>query len=144
MPVRSAEAAAAFDELTRSRRDRDLVQQGKFDWPNTFRTARFIPAVDYVNANRHRSLAVRRWEALFSGPNAVDVIVTPTFAASLNQLVATNLTGHPAVVVPHGFRDDGTPVADTLGPQPSQCSEETGTALAVREQRVRLRGQETD
>jgi Asp-tRNA(Asn)/Glu-tRNA(Gln) amidotransferase A subunit family amidase len=112
--ILTAEAAAAFDGLTRSRRDRELVQQGKFDWPNTFRTARFIPAVDYVNANRHRTLAVRRWEALFSGPNAVDVIVTPTFAAGLNQLVATNLTGHPAVIVPHGFRDDGTPVSITF------------------------------
>lgn len=109
-----AEAAAAFDELTRTRRDRELVQQGKFDWPNTFRTARFIPAVDYVNANRHRTLAVRRWEALFTGPDAVDVIVTPTFAAGLSQLVATNLTGHPAVIVPHGFRDDGTPVSITF------------------------------
>ncbi|HEY0777924.1 MAG TPA: amidase [Gemmatirosa sp.] len=109
--ILTAEAAAAFDELTRSRRDRLLVQQGRFDWPNTFRTARFIPAVDYVNANRHRTLAVQRWEALFSGPGAVDVIVTPTFAAGLTQLIATNLTGHPSVIVPHGFRDDGTPVS---------------------------------
>ncbi len=109
-----AEGAAAFDELTRTRRDRELVQQGRDDWPNAFRTARFIPAVDYINANRHRTLAVRRWEALFAGPNAVDVIVTPTFAAGLNQLVATNLTGHPAVILPHGFRDDGTPVSLTF------------------------------
>ena len=109
--ILTAEAAAAFDELTRTRRDRQLVQQGRFDWPNTFRTARFIPAVDYINANRHRTVAVQRWEALFSGPNAVDVIVTPTFTAGLTQLVATNLTGHPSVIVPHGFRDDGTPVS---------------------------------
>jgi len=112
--ILTAEAAAAFDDLTRTRRDRELVQQGKFDWPNTFRTARFIPAVDYINANRHRTLAVQRWEALFSGPGAVDVIVTPTGAAGLNQLVATNLTGHPAVILPHGFRDDGTPVSITF------------------------------
>lgn len=112
--ILTAEAAAAFDDLTRTRRDRELVQQGKFDWPNTFRTARFIPAVDYINANRHRTLAVRRWEALFSGPNAVDVIVTPTSAGGLAQLVATNLTGHPAVILPHGFRDDGTPVSITF------------------------------
>ena len=109
--ILTAEAAAAFDELTRTRRDRLLVQQGRFDWPNTFRTARFIPAVDYINANRHRTVAVQRWEALFSGPNAVDVIVTPTFAAGLTQLVATNLTGHPSVILPHGFRNDGTPVS---------------------------------
>src|SRR6266480_1528253 len=57
--VLSAEAAASFDELTRSDRDKELVQQGKFDWPNSFRTSRFIPAVDYVNANRLRSIAIQ-------------------------------------------------------------------------------------
>ena len=95
-----AEAAAAFDELTRSGRDKLLVQQTPRDWANTFRTARFIPAVDYVNANRARTLAIRKWHELFQ---TVDVIVTPTNAAG--QLVATNLTGHPAVIVPSGFRD---------------------------------------
>ena len=44
----------------------------------------------------------------------VDVIVTPTSVANLSQLVATNLTGHPAVFVPNGFRDDGTPVSLTF------------------------------
>jgi len=112
--ILTAEAAAAFDELTRSDRDKELVQQGKGDWANTFRTARFIPAVDYVNANRLRSVAMQKWDELF---RTVDVIVTPTSAANLSQLVATNLTGHPAVIVPNGFRDDGTPVSLTfLGP----------------------------
>ena len=112
--VLTAEAAAAFDELTRSGRDRELVQQGKGDWANTFRTARFIPAVDYVNAMRARTLAIRAWDDLMS---RFDVVVTPTGAANLWQLVATNLTGHPAVIVPNGFRDDGTPVSLTfLGP----------------------------
>ena len=106
-----AEAAAAFDELTRSNRDAELVQQGPGDWANTFRWSRFIPAVDYINANRHRTLAMQRWAALFRD---VDVIVTPTSAADLSQLVATNLTGHPAVILPHGFRDDGTPVSLTF------------------------------
>jgi Asp-tRNA(Asn)/Glu-tRNA(Gln) amidotransferase A subunit family amidase len=109
--ILSAEAAAAFDELTRSDRDNLLVQQGKSDWPNSFRTSRFIPAVDYVNANRVRSIAIRKWDELM---NTVDVIVTPTGAANLSQLVATNLTGHPAVIVPNGFRDDGTPVSLTF------------------------------
>ena len=109
--ILTAEAGAAFDELTRSDRDKELVQQGKFDWPNTFRTARFIPAVDYVNANRVRSLAIRKWDDLMK---TVDVIVTPTGAANLSQLVATNLTGHPAVILPNGFRDDGTPVSLTF------------------------------
>ena len=109
--ILSAEAAAAFDELTRSDRDKELVQQGKFDWPNSFRTSRFIPAVDYVNANRVRTLAIQQWDDLM---RKVDVIVTPTGAANLSQLVATNLTGHPAVIVPNGFRDDGTPVSLTF------------------------------
>jgi Asp-tRNA(Asn)/Glu-tRNA(Gln) amidotransferase A subunit family amidase len=109
--ILNAEAAAAFDELTRSDRDKELVQQGKFDWPNSFRTSRFIPAVDYVNANRLRSIAIQKWDELM---RSVDVIVTPTGAANLNQLVATNLTGHPAVILPNGFRDDGTPVSLTF------------------------------
>jgi len=109
--ILSAEAAASFDELTRSDRDKLLVQQGKFDWPNSFRTSRFIPAVDYVNANRLRSIAILLWDDLMG---KVDVIVTPTNAANLSQLVATNLTGHPAVIIPNGFRDDGTPVSLTF------------------------------
>jgi Asp-tRNA(Asn)/Glu-tRNA(Gln) amidotransferase A subunit family amidase len=112
--ILTAEAAAAFDALTRSGRDRELVQQGRNDWANAFRTARFVPAVDYINANRHRAQAVRAWARLFEGPDAVDVIVTPTAAEGLTQLVATNFTGHPAVIVPHGFRADGTPVSLTF------------------------------
>lgn len=106
--VLRAEGAAAFDELTRSGRDKQMAQQGADAWPNTFRVARFIPAVEYVNANRARTLAMRAMEQTF---HDVDVVVTPTFGA---QLVATNLTGHPAVIVPNGFRDDGTPVSLTF------------------------------
>jgi Asp-tRNA(Asn)/Glu-tRNA(Gln) amidotransferase A subunit family amidase len=109
--ILTAEAAAAFDEMTRSDRDNLMVQQGKFDWPNTFRTARFIPAVDYVNANRVRTIAIKAWDDLMQ---KIDVIVTPTGAAGLSQLVATNLTGHPAVILPNGFREDGTPVSLTF------------------------------
>jgi Asp-tRNA(Asn)/Glu-tRNA(Gln) amidotransferase A subunit family amidase len=98
--VLTAEGAAAFDDLTRSGRDSQLVQQTPRDWANTFRTARFIPAVDYVNANRARTLAMQQWHTLFE---TVDVIITPTNVGS--QLVATNLTGHPAVIMPSGFRD---------------------------------------
>jgi Asp-tRNA(Asn)/Glu-tRNA(Gln) amidotransferase A subunit family amidase len=100
--VLTAEGAAAFDELTRSGRDKDLVQQGDFDWPNTFRVARFITAVDYVNANRARTIAIQRWADLMK---TVDVIVSPTSVAGPSQLTATNLTGHPAVILPHGFVD---------------------------------------
>lgn len=107
----TAEAAAAFDSLTRSNRDDELVQQSRNDWANTFRVARFIPAVDYINANRLRARAIAEWAKLFE---SVDVIVTPTSAAGFPQLVATNLTGHPAVILPHGFRADGTPVSLTF------------------------------
>lgn len=109
--ILTAEAAAAFDSLTRSNRDSELVQQSRNDWANTFRTARFIPAVDYINASRLRSRAIMEWDKLFE---TVDVIVTPTSVAGFPQLVATNLTGHPAVILPHGFRPDGTPVSLTF------------------------------
>jgi Asp-tRNA(Asn)/Glu-tRNA(Gln) amidotransferase A subunit family amidase len=97
--VLTAEGAAAFDELTRSGRDKELVQQTPRDWANTFRSARFIPAVDYVNANRARTLAMLEWHKLL---DSVDVIIAPTNGS---QLVATNLTGNPAVILPSGFRD---------------------------------------
>ncbi len=99
----SAEAAAAFDDLTRSGRDNLLTAQGPEDWPNQFRIARFYPAVEYVQANRARTLAVQQVSALF---NQVDIIVTPT---SGKQLVATNLTGHPALILPNGFRGPDAP-----------------------------------
>lgn len=109
--ILTAEAAAAFDTLTRENRDDLLVQQGAGAWPNTFRTARFISAVDYINANRARTQAMRLWNTLFAD---VDVIITPTQAMGLSQLMATNLTGHPAVILPHGFRENGTPVSITF------------------------------
>jgi Asp-tRNA(Asn)/Glu-tRNA(Gln) amidotransferase A subunit family amidase len=108
--ILSAEAGAAFDEITRTGRIDEMKRQGKNTWPTTFRAARFIPAVEYINANRARTLAMHAWAELFRG---VDVIVTPTFGTS--QLLATNLTGHPAVILPNGFREeDGTPVSITF------------------------------
>ena len=109
LPILSAEAAAAFDELTRSGRDKLLTAQGKNDWPNSFRSARFIPAVEYVNGNRARTLGMQAMAKLFE---QVDVIVSPTFGSS--QLVATNFTGHPALILPNGFRTDGTPTSMTF------------------------------
>lgn len=106
--VLDAEAAAAFDELTRSGRDKEMVEQGADAWPNTFRKARFIPAVEYVNANRVRTQAMQAMQQLMS---TVDVIVVPTNGM---QLTVTNLTGHPAVIIPNGFNDDGTPVSITF------------------------------
>ena len=102
-PLLTAEAAAAFDQLTMTGRDRLLTEQGPEDWPNDFRVARFYPAVEYIQANRARTLAVRQMAMLF---DRVDVIVTPT---SDTQLTATNLTGNPAVIVPNGLRGADAP-----------------------------------
>jgi Asp-tRNA(Asn)/Glu-tRNA(Gln) amidotransferase A subunit family amidase len=99
----TAEAAAAFDELTRSGRDKLLTAQSADDWPNTFRSARFIPAVEYIQASRARRLAMDAVAKVF---DTVDVIVAPTGS---EQLVITNLTGHPALILPNGFRDDDAP-----------------------------------
>lgn len=104
--ILTAEAAAAFDEVTRSGQDDQMVQQTRNAWPNTFRSARFIPAVEYIQANRVRTLLMQRLDAFMQ---AVDVFVTPSFASNLIQI--TNLTGHPALVVPNGFNPDGTPVS---------------------------------
>jgi len=105
VPLLDAEAAAAFDELTRAGRDKLLTEQGPDDWPTTFRAARFIPAVEYIQANRARTLAMEAVSKAFAD---FDVIVAPT---SSQQLVVTNLTGHPALILPNGFRGDDAPPA---------------------------------
>jgi Asp-tRNA(Asn)/Glu-tRNA(Gln) amidotransferase A subunit family amidase len=104
----TAEAAAAFDALTHSGRDKLLTQQGEDDWPNFFRVSQLMPAVDYINANRARLLAMEGMAKTFAD---VDVIVAPTDDP---QVLLTNLTGHPAVIVPNGFRENGTPVSLTF------------------------------
>src|SRR5690348_1582484 len=110
-PLLTAEAAAAFDELTTTGRDKLLTEQGPEDWPNDFRVARFYPAVEYIQANRVRTLAIEQMAKLF---DQVDVIVAAT---NSEQLVVTNLTGHPAVIVPNGLRgaDAPTPPAVDTG-----------------------------
>lgn len=99
-----AEAAAAFDELTRSNRDDELVRQNKQAWPNYFRMARFIPAVEYIQAQRLRYRLIQETQKLMS---QYDVIIAPSFASS--QLYITNMTGHPCVVLPTGFNRNGMP-----------------------------------
>jgi len=103
VPLLTAEAAAAFDDLTLSGRDRLLTEQGIEDWPNAFRIARLYPAVEYIQANRARTLAIQQVSALFG---QVDIIVTPS---TNTQLTATNLTGHPALIVPNGLRGADAP-----------------------------------
>lgn len=102
----TAEAAAAFDELTRSNRDSLLSNQRKGAWPNIFRTARFIPAVDYINASRIRQTLIEQYH---QATKDFDVIVSPSFGGT--QLLTTNLTGHPCAVVPNGFNANGSPTS---------------------------------
>ncbi|UCE39752.1 MAG: amidase [Candidatus Aminicenantes bacterium] len=104
--ILSTEAAAAFDEMTRSGKDDLLVRQGRGTWPNTFRQARFIPAVEYIQANRLRTLLMQK---MATQMNDIDVFVTPSYGGDSLQI--TNLTGHPAVVVPNGFDDKGNPTS---------------------------------
>ncbi len=99
----TAESAAAFDELTRTGNDKLLTSQKDYDWPNAFRAARFIPAVEYIQAARARRMAMDAVSKVF---NDFDVIVAPT---SGEQLVITNLTGHPAVILPNGLRGKDAP-----------------------------------
>jgi Asp-tRNA(Asn)/Glu-tRNA(Gln) amidotransferase A subunit family amidase len=104
--ILNAEAAAAFDELTLSGQDDLLVRQTPGSWPNSFRTARMIPAVEYIQANRIRTMLMGALEAALEG---IDVFITPTSGPGVSMM--TNLTGHPAVVVPSGFNANGTPVS---------------------------------
>jgi Asp-tRNA(Asn)/Glu-tRNA(Gln) amidotransferase A subunit family amidase len=99
--ILTAEAAAAFDDITRDGRVNQLSGQGPGDWPNSFRTARFIPAVEYLRAQRARTLLMAEMEKLMS---QWDVFVSP--APGSASLLVTNLTGHPAVVAPCGFVND--------------------------------------
>ncbi len=105
----SVESAAAFDELTRTNKDDLMVRQIKNAWPNVFRAARFIPAVEYLQANRIRTLLIEQMAAKLKG---LDAYITPTYVGG--NLSLTNLTGHPCVVLPNGFSDKGTPVSITF------------------------------
>jgi Asp-tRNA(Asn)/Glu-tRNA(Gln) amidotransferase A subunit family amidase len=102
------EAAAAFDEMTRTNLDDTLVRQDPSAWPNRLRTARAVPAVEYIQANRVRRIAMREMARILDG---IDVYLSPTRGDNLR---ITNLTGHPAVVVPNGFRANSTPTSITF------------------------------
>ena len=105
----SAECAAQFDDFTRSEMDDQLTGQGKNDWPTQFRTARFIPAVEYINAYRHRYLLMQKVNEVMSH---YDFFICPTFAG--NQLAITNLTGHPVICFPTGFNKNNLPTSISL------------------------------
>ncbi|TAM44764.1 MAG: amidase [Acidobacteria bacterium] len=108
--ILQAEAAAAFDELTRSGRDALMKRQTANAWPNLFRRAQLIPAVEYIRANRIRTLLMQAMDRLMA---EFEVYVCPSYGGG--NLLLTNLTGHPAVVLPNGFRAaDGTPTSITF------------------------------
>ncbi|MDD8018166.1 MAG: amidase [Bacteroidota bacterium] len=106
--ILDAECSASFDELTRSGKDSLLVLQGKGNWPNIFRAGRFISATEYIQANRIRTILIQEMEKLFREKN-IDLYVAPSLEG--NNLLLTNLTGHPCVVLPNGFTDKGLPVS---------------------------------
>lgn len=107
--ILNAESAAAFDELTRTNRDDLIERQDRDFWPNSFRAARTIPAVEYINANRYRS---QLCEKMYAFMKNYDVLIVPTFSG--RQLSMTNLTGNPVVVMPIGFNQSGSPLSITL------------------------------
>ena len=104
--VLNAEAGAAFDELTRSGKDELLVRQGPGAWPNSFRRSRMIPAVEFLQANRIRTMIMG---ALDSALDGIDVFITPSYGGDV--LLMTNLTGHPVVVLPSGFDEENHPAS---------------------------------
>jgi Asp-tRNA(Asn)/Glu-tRNA(Gln) amidotransferase A subunit family amidase len=107
-----AEGAASFDELTRLNIDDQLTDQRRNAWPNYFRAARFIPAVEYINASRIRWEAIQQMHA---ATKDFDAIVAPSFGG--RQLYITNLTGQPCAVVPNGFNKEGSPTSISfIGP----------------------------
>ena len=98
--ILNTEAAAAFDDLTRTP---EIADPSLNTWPNSFRTHRFVPAVEYIRAQRARTLLMRQMDELMS---KYDVLITSTNSQSLGL---TNLTGHPAVALKAGFVNN-TPV----------------------------------
>ncbi len=102
--ILESESAAAFDDLTRGGGLDELTRQSADAWPNSFRASRYIPAVEYLRAQRARTLLIGSMRDLLS---RVDAFVSPTRSAGLTM---TNLTGHPAAAVKAGFAG-GLPVA---------------------------------
>ncbi|MDR9415245.1 MAG: amidase [Gracilimonas sp.] len=107
--ILTTEGAAAFDQLTLSGQDDIMQWQEPNAWPNTFRAARFIPATEYINANRARYKLIQQMDSLMQ---QIDVYISPSFGGG--NLLITNLTGHPSVVLPNGFTEDGQPTSITF------------------------------
>jgi Asp-tRNA(Asn)/Glu-tRNA(Gln) amidotransferase A subunit family amidase len=100
--ILDVESATAFDDITRAG-----VTENLGPWPATFRRGRFVTAVDYLRAQRARTLIMREMAKVFEKVDAYA-------CSSGTDLVVTNLTGHPTLCLPNGFRKEGTPTAMTL------------------------------
>ncbi|RYE07678.1 MAG: amidase [Sphingobacteriaceae bacterium] len=106
--ILTTESGAAFQELVLNHKDDLLVRQGKGGWPNIFRTAQLVSAVEYIQANRVRTMLIQNWYEKLKG---LDMYVAPAFSGNL---VLTNLTGNPCVVLPNGFNKQGRPLSITF------------------------------
>ena len=127
MNVLYAEAAAAFEELTLTGLDDTLKWQDDGAWPNTFRKARFLSAVDHVQLDRLRYQVMLALDDLF---NKVDAVIGPFMTGPM--LVASNFTGHPCLHLRAGFLECGTRSAASLGSGKLTTGEpEAGAALSV-------------
>lgn len=104
--ILQVEASACFDDLTRSNTDDRLRRQDNEAWPNLFRRARLIPAVELIQASRFRRRLLSVMHEIYAG---IDVLIAPTFTWPL-QLV-TNMTGHPALTLRVGFVERASRVA---------------------------------
>jgi Asp-tRNA(Asn)/Glu-tRNA(Gln) amidotransferase A subunit family amidase len=104
-----AEAGAFFDDLVRSGNVDQMVEQNQKSRANSLRQSRFIPAVEYLQANRHRQVLMEKMNTIMK---AYDVLISPTFGN--RQLVITNLTGHPVISVPTGLDEEMHPTSITL------------------------------
>ncbi len=104
-----AEASASFEAWVRDGRAEGLVQQGDGSWPNGFRAARLIPAVEYLEANRQRGELAEAMETLLA---RYDAILAPPWAG--RSLLYSNFSGHPCVVVPNGPKDGSRPATACL------------------------------
>jgi Asp-tRNA(Asn)/Glu-tRNA(Gln) amidotransferase A subunit family amidase len=95
-----AEAAAAFEELTLDNTDDTLTRQDSGAWPNSFRKARFLSAVDHIQLDRLRRRVMQEMDTIF---RKVDVILAPTIAGKMTLI--GNMTGHPCLTIRAGFTE---------------------------------------
>ncbi|TDS12584.1 Asp-tRNA(Asn)/Glu-tRNA(Gln) amidotransferase A subunit family amidase [Maribacter caenipelagi] len=104
-----AEAGAFFDDMVRAEEVDKMVEQTQRSRANSLRQSRFIPAVEYIQANRHRQVLIEKMQVIMKD---FDIIISPTFGN--RQLIITNLTGHPVIAIPTGLDKEKHPTSITL------------------------------